>query len=272
MNIKTIITVVALSTMIFACKSEKNKTSKKQEIAEATIKAPEHKEAKHWSYEGETGPEHWAEFVKNSQCGGEFQSPINIISLKSDVDNTLKALDLHYAKSTKIHNVTNNGHSVQYNFEAGNYINYKGEKYALKQIHFHESAEHTIDGVRYPMVIHMVHVSAKGKYVVLATMVKEGETSAPFTFLEQYLPVQKGETKTIDQGFDLNLNLPKDKGYYNYVGSLTTPPCTEGVNWFIFKNPISITTAQLKEIQKLMPKNNYRNEKPLHGRKVKQTK
>jgi carbonic anhydrase len=103
-------------------------------------------------------------------------------------------------------------------------------------------------------------------------MAKEGASSSPFTFLENYLPLKKGEMKIIDKPFDLNLNLPEDKGYYNYIGSLTTPPCTEGVNWFVFKEPITVSLKQVNVLKQLMPINNFRNEQPLNGRKVKMTK
>lgn len=226
----------------------------------------------HWSYHGETGPEHWAEIEKDSECGGEHQSPINILTIDTVVNANLTALDIQYASSTKIHDVINNGHSIQYDFEAGDYVNYQGDEYALKQIHFHEPAEHTIDGVRYPLAIHMVHQSSKGAYLVLAVMAIEGITSAPFAFLESYLPLQKGETKNIDKAFNLNLNLPNNKGYYHYTGSLTTPPCSEGVQWFVFKEPITVSLAQVNVLNKLMPINNYRYNQPLNGRTVEMTK
>lgn len=260
-----IILVCVLGTLTFACKNDQKFTGKK-----GTSEV--HNKNLHWGYQGETGPEHWAEIEKNSDCGGEHQSPINIISSDAKVDGSMKPLDIHYASATKIHEVVNNGHSIQYNFESGDYLNYKGDKYELKQIHFHEASEHTINGIRYPMVIHMVHVSDKNQFVVLAVMVEEGQDSAPFKFLESYLPLAKGQTKPINTSFDLNKNLPEDRGYFNYVGSLTTPPCTEGVNWFVFKNPITISLEQVKVLQKLMPLNNYRNEQPLNGRIVKQTR
>lgn len=261
--------VCILCTLAFACNNKQEKKVKEVKTSKEVAKTSK---KKHWSYEGETGPEHWAEFEKDSDCDGKHQSPINIISVEAKTDTDLKPLDIYYASQTKIHDVVNNGHSIQYNFEPGDYINYKGKKFELKQIHFHEASEHTINGVRFPIVIHMVHVSKDKEFLVLAIMAKEGKSSAPFKFLESYLPVEKGQIKTVDASFDLNQNLPKDKGYYNYVGSLTTPPCTEGVNWFVFKDPITISVGQVKQLQKLMPMNNYRNEQPLNGRQVIQTK
>ncbi len=259
-----------LYALIVACNNKEQKNKNTEEVT--AVKSSENKEKPHWSYEGETVPEHWAEFEEDSDCGGKFQSPINIMSSDAKVNASLKELDINYKSQTKIHDVVNNGHSIQYNFERGDYLNHKGKRFDLKQIHFHESSEHTIDGIRYPMVIHMVHVSQDKEFAVLAIMVKEGESSAPFKFLESYLPLQKGQTKTVDASFDLSQNLPKNKGYFNYVGSLTTPPCTEGVNWFVFKNPITISLKQVKVLQKLMPLNNYRNEQPLNGRQVMKTK
>ena len=280
MKITKSMILIALCIVTFACNTKKEKAQEYQitdevvvdnngDVLEIETVTPVRGEKQHWSYQGETGPEHWAEIEKNSDCGGKYQSPINIIDKDAKLDASLKPLDIHYASATKINNVVNNGHSIQYNFEPGDYFNYKGEKYALKQIHFHESAEHTMNGVRYPMVIHMVHVSDKNHYAVFAVMVKEGNNSAPFNFLESYLPLEKGQTKPVNTSFDLTKNLPKDKAYYSYVGSLTTPPCTEGVNWFVFKEPITISLKQVKELQKLMPINNYRNEQPLNGRVVK---
>ncbi|WP_136468561.1 carbonic anhydrase [Flagellimonas onchidii] len=260
-----IILVCILGALTFSCKSNTKFTGAKK-VSQV------HNKNLHWSYQGETGSEHWAEIEQDSDCDGEHQSPINIISTYAKVDSSMEPLDIHYASATKIHEVVNNGHSIQYNFEPGDYLNYNGDKYELKQIHFHEASEHTINGIRYPMVIHMVHVSDKNQFVVLAVMVEEGQDSAPFQFLESYLPLAKGQTKSINTSFDLNKNLPKDKGYFNYIGSLTTPPCTEGVNWFVFKKTITISLEQVKVLQKLMPLNNYRNEQPLNGRIVKQTR
>ncbi len=223
----------------------------------------------HWTYTGENGPEHWAELEKRSHCGGGQQSPVNIIDYHTQEDPDLLPLDLHYYGEVRIHEVTNNGHTIQYNFEAGDYISLWDVRYDLKQIHFHEAAEHTLNGIRYPLEMHMVHVNAKGEIVVFGIMAMEGESSEPFTFLEQYLPVDPGETKIIDECFDLNLNLPVNRDYYVYKGSLTTPPCTEGVTWVVFKEPITVSLQQVKELQRLMPLNNYRGEQPLNGRVVK---
>ncbi len=221
-----------------------------------------------WSYEGETGPEHWAHLSKNELCDGKNQSPINILEVDVIEDPELKPIEFHYSTDVKIHDVTNNGHSIQYDFEKGDFIVVNGKQYHLLQIHFHEASEHTIDGIRYPLEMHMVHVSKDKKAVVLAILAKEGKSSEPFTFLEKYLPVQVGETKIIDTTFDLNQNLPDNRDYFTYSGSLTTPPCSEGVTWYVFNTPITVSVDQVKQLQSLMPVNNFRNEQPINDRVV----
>jgi carbonic anhydrase len=229
-------------------------------------------EEKHerWTYEGETGPEHWVEIEKECECNGNQQSPINIVDIDVIDDTTLTPIDIHYSSQVKIHEITNNGHTIQYNFEHGDYIILNNNKYELKQIHFHEGSEHTINGIRYPLEMHLVHLNDVNEIAVLAVMAKEGKRSDSFTFLEKYLPVGNGETKLIHADFDLNLNLPSNRDYYTYNGSLTTPPCTQNVTWFIYKTPIIVSVNQVKRLQKSLPLNNYRGEQSINERTIKQ--
>lgn len=251
--------LIAIALIIFSCNNNKEK-----------VDVNHSKENELWTYQGETGPEHWSEIEKESQCDGKQQSPINIININAINDLTLKPVETQYSSSVKIHEVTNNGHSIQYNFEKGDYIIFDEKNFDLKQIHFHEPSEHTINGIRYPLEMHLVHVSKDNNIVVIAIMAEEGKSSEAFTFLEKYLPINTGETKQINTNFDLNLNLPKNRDYYKYNGSLTTPPCTENVTWLVYKNPIFVSFEQVIELQKLMPINNYRTTQPLNGRIVKQ--
>ncbi|MBD1262242.1 carbonic anhydrase family protein [Maribacter polysiphoniae] len=246
-----------------ACKESGTKNT---HIGAETREVEHGSSSKHWSYAGETGPEHWAEIEAESDCNGKFQSPINIV--KYEENNSLKPIALHYAENTKIHDVTNNGHSIQYNFESGDNIMVNGLRYDLKQVHFHEPSEHTIDGVRYPLEMHLVHINDSGQYTVIAVMAKEGVSSIPFDFLESFLPLKAGEKKEVDLPFNMNDNLPSNKDYFFYTGSLTTPPCTEGVNWYILKEPITVSLEQVDLLKKLMPINNYRNEQPHNGRQL----
>lgn len=131
----------------------------------------------------------------------------------------------------------------------------------MAQLHFHEPSEHTINGIRYPIEIHFVHVNKKDHSIlVLALLGKEGNNNTFFNFLESYLPIVVGETKAVNSSFNLKQSLPSNQSYYHYNGSLTTPPCSEGVNWYVLKNPITLSVEQVKKLQELMPTNNYRTE------------
>ena len=221
-----------------------------------------------WAYDGENGPENWHK--SHTDCAGDHQSPINIVTKDAKAEPLGKPHP-SYKEETMIHDVINNGHSVQFNFELGDHHVFDGVQYNLKQIHFHEPSEHTINGVRYPMVIHLVHQSEAGKLLVFAVMAEEGKGSPPFNFLESYLPIKKGVTKKVAKNFSLPSILPKDKGYYYYVGSLTTPPCTEGVNWIVFKNPITVSETQVEKMRQSLPNSNFRPAQPLNNRVVKMT-
>ncbi len=268
---KKLVILTVVFTMIFAisCKKERKTERIMEKETEKVVKVKK-EETKHWSYDGESSPEHWTEIEKESSCGGIHQSPIDIVT--ADVmsrTSGLKESDINYHTSTIIHDVTNNGHSIQYNFDdKDNYVNYGGKRYDLTQFHFHAASEHTMNGMHFPLVIHMVHVSKDKDFVVFAIMVLEGEESETIDFLETYLPVKSGETKSIDKPHSFTDYKLSDFDHYYYKGSLTTPPCTEAVNWFVFKSPITASPTQVKVIADLMPRNNFRPTQPLNERKV----
>ncbi len=247
----------SLTLMISSCEKKSNKSHGK-----------ENKKEKHWSYEGETSPKHWAEFEKNSDCAGKNQSPINIIENTTIPISNTDDLKILYDSKTILSKVENNGHSIQFDFKPGDSIYYKEDIYHLNQIHFHEPAEHTINGIRYPIEIHFVHKSKKGNLTVLGIFGREGEISQLFEFFESFLPIKNGESKDINKSVDLTSLYKENKNFYSYSGSLTTPPCTENVNWVIFKNQIQLSHNELIKIRNNMPINNYRNEQPLNNRKV----
>ena len=234
-----------LLTLIFNCKNEKHE---------------------HWSYQGETAPEHWSEIEKNTSCDGQNQSPINIIESTTILNPSAKDLDVMYSPNTILKKVENNGHSIQFDFNPGDSILYKHDIYYLKQIHFHEPAEHLINGVKFPIEIHLVHVNTDNNITVLGILGMEGEESQLFEFLESFLPLENGEERIIDQNLDLTSLFPDKTDFYSYSGSLTTPPCTENVNWVIFKEPIIISLDEVLKLKNNMPLNNYRNEQPVNDR------
>lgn len=263
MKIFAIIAALVLAT---AC-NNKSKETEQSVTPSDTITTLEHH--KHWNYEGETGPAHWSEMDQND-CGGKVQSPVDIVETEND--NTLKPIEFHYNLKTKIHDVVNNGHTIQFDFEPGDYIVINGEQYELKQFHFHESAEHTIKGVRYPLEIHMVHKNKDGKFAVVSIMAQEDKKSnETFEFLDKYLPAKANDTVKVNNDFNINKVLPQNRSFYTYTGSLTTPPCTESVQWFIFKTPIEVSIKMITDLKKIMPLNNFRNVQELNGRKIKES-
>lgn len=225
----------------------------------------------HWTYTGESGPEHWAELENGSACNGTRQSPVNIIRTGTTPDTqTNWPLFLHYPASTRIYDVINNGHSIQFDFEKGDEIAFMGQRFALKQLHFHEPSEHTLNGVRYPIEMHMVHYNDDLKqYTVLAVLGYEGSSSPGYDTLEKFLPLAVGESKELGIAFDLSSILPSTlTPRFHYQGSLTTPPCSENVNWVVFEQPFMLSEQQVMMLRENMPANNYRGVQPLNDRDV----
>jgi len=262
MNLVFRIGIVLLLISIFSCRKE-SQTGVNNEASK------EHSQESHWSYEGETSPEHWAELEKNSDCAGNRQSPVNIIDFHTVEDKEQKSqIDFFYSPKTILNKVRNNGHSIQFDFDKGDSIAYNQVKFNLIQIHFHEPSEHTINGVRYPIEIHLVHQSQQINYTVLSIFGIEGEESQTMEEMESFLPLKKGQEKEIEKAFDLSRLFPSDRSYYSYEGSLTTPPCTENVEWVIFKEPIVVSLEEVLKLKDNMPLENYRDEQPLNDRLV----
>jgi len=250
---------VLVTLVFFSCNREKADHSG----------TPDHK-SDEWSYAGETSPEHWAELEKNSDCLGQRQSPINIIDLNvvhregDTAHNTL-----FYSPETILTRVRNNGHTIQFDFDSGDSICSRDIHYDLVQIHFHTPSEHTVNGIRYPIETHLVHQSKdKTSYTVLAIFGIEGQESETLERLESFLPLKEGEEKVIDKALDLTTIFPHNKDYYSYKGSLTAPPCTENVNWIIFKEPIVLSLEEVVRMRDNMPLRNFRNEQDINDRVV----
>ncbi len=249
---------ILLLLVVFSCG--------KKEHSESDAKGHDSYE---WSYAGETSPEHWAELEKNSDCSGQRQSPVNIIDINviEKRDDTARNT-LFYSPKTILTKVRNNGHTIQFDFDLGDSICSSDTHYDLIQIHFHTPSEHTVNGIRYPIETHLVHQSDEGDYTVLAVFGIEGNESATVEQLESFLPLADGEEKVIDRSLDLTSIFPESKDYYFYRGSLTTPPCTENVNWIIFKEPIVLSLEEVIRMRENMPLRNFRNEQPLNDRTV----
>jgi carbonic anhydrase len=224
----------------------------------------------HWTYSGATGPEHWAsEDPAFATCGsGKHQSPIDIE--KTSVE-PLPPIEFAYQPIPLI--VTDTGHSFQVNVPPGSGgITVGGDHYDLVQFHFHRPSEEEIHGHRDSMVAHLVHKNASGDLAVVAVLIHAGEPNAFLKEVFDHFP-PKGTTETKAPGTTLNLGefLPQHRGYYTFDGSLTTPPCTEHVRWFVLKSPVQASAAQVQQFAARYP-HDARPVQALNDRTVKETR
>jgi carbonic anhydrase len=217
-----------------------------------------------WSYEeGDFGPAHWASLSENyAMCdAGKQQSPINITET---VKAELPSLELDYKPVS--FDILNNGHTVRITPDNAGTLTIGEDSYQLWQFHFHTPSEETINGKHTDMVIHIVHRSAENKLAVIAVLLEKGKTANPLIeTLWKVMPKMPGEPQSHEIAIDVNQLLPQDKNYYTLWGSLTTPPCSEGVRWIILKQPVSISAEQLAQFQAVYSDNN-RPIQPLNHR------
>jgi len=236
--------------------------------APAGIKIQEkdaHRGEVHWGYEGNSGPYFWGD-LKNefATCkAGKSQSPIDI---SAAIATELAEIQFDY-KDTPLH-IVNNGHTIQANYQPGSSITIGSKQFELLQFHFHSPSEHTIGGKAYPMVAHLVHKAADGQLGVIGVLLKEGQSNSIIDRLWAHLPKNTGEENTLE-GEHINVIdlLSKDMTYFNYSGSLTTPPCTEGVNWMLLAAPVELSTEQIAQFRSLYDAN-ARPVQPVNGRPV----
>ncbi len=223
-----------------------------------------HDKGHKWSYSGENGPDNWKNICGSySACGGERQSPVNIDN--SVPDKKLIPLEVNWTTtSTKI---INNGHTVQFNCDAGSTLKANGKYYDLKQFHYHALSEHKVKDKHYPLEVHFVHQANDNNLAVIGIFFKEGAKSQLFEKFLSSFPDKKGEFNS-KYSIDLKSLLPTDLSYYTYSGSLTTPPCSEIVEWYVLKSAVTASAEQIKKFEKIL-KNNNRPVQPLNGRVIK---
>lgn len=221
----------------------------------------------HWTYEGKEGPQKWGDLEKDfATCKlGKEQSPIDI-KTKSVATTKLPKIEFDY-KAAPL-SVVNNGHTIQVNYEKGSVIRLDKDTYELLQYHFHTPSEEKMDGKPYDLVAHLVHRNADGKLAVVAVLFDKGKENAALKPVFAAMPQKGGETKQ-DAAVKLSAAdlLPANRSYYTFNGSLTTPPCSEGVRWLVLKSPVSLSKEQGDAFRKLFPMN-ARPVQPLNGRKV----
>jgi carbonic anhydrase len=261
----TLATVCLMSSLV-ACST--NQTTSKLE-AKAEQKKAETHEAPHWSYEGETGTDNWTDLDPSfSKCAdGSEQSPIDIELADIKVDKTVENVKINYSPTTLT--VMNNGHTIQANDASRkNSIMVDGKEYKLVQMHFHKPSENQINGQNFAMEGHLVHKNSKGGLAVLGFLIKEGSENKELAEIWTKLP--KEETKDdvkLDKPVDLVNLLPEEKKSFRYNGSLTTPPCSEGVKWIVLETPIELSKEQIAAFGAIFH-DNHRPVQPINDRQV----
>ncbi len=237
----------------------------------------EHGEAVQWGYVGEVGPERWAELSEEfALCGsGTRQSPIDLAGAAPMPAGTAAgwSIDVSIGQVADtghghVVDVLDNGHTIQATYDEGSTVTAGGVQYHFLQFHFHAPSEHTIDGRHFPMDVHLVHQSDAGDLLVLGAFIEEGESNPAFQTLIDGLPSAPGEERRLENvEIGVDAFIPSTDEYYRYEGSLTTPPCSEGVRWVVFTEPLQASAEQIAALDAAMPENN-RPVQPLGSREV----
>jgi carbonic anhydrase len=219
----------------------------------------------HWEYRGPHGVAHWAEIDPSyeSCAQGRAQSPIDIRNAQAA---QLPALEFSYGRVAP--SIVNNGHTIQVNVPKGQFLRIGDHRYELVQFHFHTPSEERVQGKPSAMVAHFVHRDAEGKLAVVAALIQPGKGATGFDTVLSHLPQHAGETLTVD-GLELDLAglLPAQRRYWEFEGSLTTPPCSEGVRWMVLTQPVTVSAQAIQQMRRLYPAN-ARPVQPLNGRVV----
>lgn len=241
--------------------------------AEPQDGAPDHA-APHWGYGSEDGPAQWGALSPDwSLCAsGQLQSPVELGGAMPAGAVTLsfgyKPASLRIAHHEHAVDVLDNGHTIQVSYDEGSTLEIDGSSFELVQYHFHAPSEHTVRGRHFPMEMHLVHRSSRGNLAVVGVLTESGAHNDAFDPVWKNLPAEPGERAHLEHvQVDVDDLLPRDRRTYRYPGSLTTPPCTEGVRWLVFAEPIQLSGAQIDAFRAIVRDNN-RPIQPLKGRDV----
>lgn len=224
----------------------------------------------HWSYEGKEDPKHWGELdPAYAACSsGHTQSPINIVNAKqADLP------PLQFSYNAVPLSIVDNGHTIMVNYAPGSTLTVGDKVYTLQQFHFHHPSEEHVNGKKYDLVAHLVHADADGHLAVVAILFKRDSTPTPlFDILWKNLSTEKGKVVEVSS-VTINAKdlLPPTTGYYTFAGSLTTPPCTEGVTWYVLKAPVDISGPELEVFARIY-KHDDRPIQPTNHRAVLESK
>ena len=223
--------------------------------------------SEHWAYEGEHGAANWGKINSAwSKCAtGNRQSPIDI---RNGMKVELEAISFDYTPVG--FNVVDNGHTIQVTVAGGNYLTIQNRQYELQQFHFHRPSEERINGKGTEMVVHLVHKDVDGRLAVLAVLIERGKPQSVIQTIWNNLPLEKNDVVEPTTALNVLDLLPVRRDYFTYMGSLTTPPCSEGVLWMVMKEPIQASPAQLALFSRLYPMN-ARPVQPTSGRVIKES-
>lgn len=225
----------------------------------------------HWDYVGDYGPESWGKMRPEfATCAtGKTQSPVHIQpgdALPADLE------PISFEYGPLVGRIHHNGHTVQVDVQGTNMLVVRGKVYRLVQFHFHHPAEEMINYRGFPMVAHLVHKDSEGRLAVVALLMELGAENPVLAQAWARMPLKAGEQYLLDAGrLSVADTLPKERGYYTFTGSLTTPPCSEGVTWVVMKQPVTISQTQLETFRRLFPLN-ARPVQPLNARLVQESR
>ena len=227
--------------------------------------AQEHHPEHIWDYGEASGPSHWGDLRPDfAPCKtGRRQSPVDIRNAKKA---ELPPIRFDY-KPSPLH-IIDNGHTILINYAPGSSISVGGKQYALKQFHFHRPSEEKINGKAADMTVHLVHADEEGRLAVVAVLLQQGGENPLVRELWNHLPKEKEQEEQLDKvQIDASRLLPSDRSYYTFSGSLTTPPCSEIVAWFVLKHPTTVSAAEIERFSKAYS-HNARPTQPLYDRTV----
>jgi len=218
----------------------------------------------HWGYEGPQAPEHWSSLDPGfAVCSnGREQSPIDLTGAEREA---LSEIVFEYAPSPI--SLLNTGNTIQVDYHAGSGIVLDGTRYGLTQFHFHHRSEHTVDGADFPLELHLVHADAGGALAVVGVFLEEGGANEALAPVWRHLPAEAGPVALVQGTVDAAALLPERRTTWRYRGSLTTPPCSEGVSWLMMTEPVTASREQVEAFSALFPVNN-RPVQPLNGRRL----
>ena len=213
----------------------------------------------HWSYEGATGPDKWGSLdAENGMCStGTQQSPID---LTEPINARQPVLEVFWSKRPQT--IVNNGHTIQLNLTDGGSLKIGDRSYGLTQFHFHHPSEHLVHGKAFAMEAHFVHTAADGSLAVIGVLLAPGRANTVFHKIVSTMPAEEGPPVPADPAIDPKGLLPTQRSYYHYQGSLTTPPCSETVDWLVCNKPVEVAAADIARFAKLYPTNARPVQKP----------